>query len=126
MTARLCRCCGKPIPKSTVRVVFEPEQNPYHQSYTWWRYAYFGNSPRPQTVAEAQRFVNAGTIVSVKRDETGVRSVGTWDGETYKSKFFCNNNCAIDFAYMLAAAGHQTKAHESAVAKQTPKQEDAA
>lgn len=114
---KLCRCCGKPIPKGTTRVTFEPVKMQYHRNSHGWVYAYFGDEKRPQTVAEAQRYVNSGRIVSVKRNETGIRSVGVWDGESYASPYFCKKECAVDFAYMLAKAGHQSEAHARAAAK---------
>lgn len=113
-TQPLCRCCGKPLKK-------------------WTQTRRFGNDFRfgtedqanrgvfPKSKAEAQRYINDGTIVALKwhmkdgrpegeqsisdRHENLVKDyiydVSIWDGESYRDGFFCNNDHAMQYAYTM-------------------------
>lgn len=100
----LCRWCGKAIPKKTRTLHFEATEHPSHKSVAEW--ADYSYGPRPATKAEAQTRTNA-LVVSVQRvgygtDATLIRSVGTWDGESYRDPYFCNGDHARSFGYMMA------------------------
>lgn len=88
-TQPFCRCCGKPIPKTTDSVYFGQGKLP----------------DKPTTKEEAQRLVNA-KIISVRRwtfqGEDFIHSVGTWDGESYRDDTFCTVRCAEAFGRMAA------------------------
>jgi hypothetical protein len=75
----------------------------------------------PRSKAEAQRYINNGTIVFTKwmlkdsrpeaeqslsnrRDflvKDFIREVSVWDGESYRDGFFCNNDHAMEYAYTM-------------------------
>lgn len=71
----------------------------------------------PVDKAECQRLTND-RITSVRRsaDGSAISKFTTWDGETYVDRFFCNGDHARSFAYVMATAGHRTKAYAQAAA----------
>src|SRR5262249_11503218 len=103
MTAPLCPCCGRPLPKRTTYIdltIKDKKSVPLDQ--------------RPKTRAEAQRLTNH-EIVSVSRstDKTYIHSVNVWDGETYgrdkRRSLFCTDECARSFATAAHKAGYRIK-----------------
>lgn len=108
MTQPLCRYCGKPIRKSTRHNYVVRARQPHMTDNAFARYVVCDELP--QTKAECQKLVNE-QVVSVKRHyqvDKGIASFGTWDGESYVDKFFCNGDHARKFAYKCAAANKAT------------------
>ena len=112
----LCRYCGGKIAK-------------YTRSKSWWPHA-----DAPLSREEAERMVNQ-ELVSIRYDTTPsyveasphprknadgslteplpgntryVRSISTWDGESYVDEFFCNGDHAKAFGYVCARDGRVT------------------
>ena len=88
-----CRYCGKPIPKYT---------NTHFFSWT--------DDAAPLSLADCQQLTNQ-QVVSVRYGPsyrngqcTGrqIRVYSTWDGESYRDQFFCNDNHAKLFGYAAA------------------------
>jgi hypothetical protein len=128
----LCRFCGGPIPKATVRVEIKKERTEYDKPSENWQYAYH-HGRAPTSKAAAQTLVNQQVVgVSYRklRDRKGevigreIDHVTTWDGESYVDPFFCNGNHAKDFAYMMARSfpDHGHKNWTAAVAEQRAKE----
>lgn len=92
-TQPFCRCCGKPLKKSTDLHQFGVAAD-RHRS-PWEPIAH----PEPaSTRAEAQRYINQ-QIVSSKKDYQGQLIVAVWDGVSYRSEeeFFCTLRCAARY-----------------------------
>jgi len=124
----LCRYCGGPLRKYTTTVYFKETPGPNDHKTAYSSYVYYGDKGRPQTKAEAQRYINQ-QIVSTKRETTwsdaedkrvdlGIAYVGVWDGERYYDDYFCNGDHARRFARVMAKNGRQTDAHYKAVQEQ--------
>lgn len=74
---------------------------------------------KPMTRAEAQRLVNQ-EIVSIRRSRHGfIDHITTWDGETYRDRYFCTNRCAMALGYAAANSGQATKAYNDAIRTKT-------
>lgn len=58
----------------------------------------------PKSKAEAQALTNL-KVISVNYLHGRVYSVGTWDGESYRDKYFCTNTCAQKQGYASAMHG---------------------
>lgn len=57
--------------------------------------------------AELQPFLKH-AIVALRYDGAGfVQRVMTWDGESYKDRYFCSNPCAMRQGYASANAGRR-------------------
>lgn len=96
-TQPLCRFCGKPIAKRTIRHYFGKRPD-YCRRSDWS----VDHVEQPATMADAQRLINE-QIVSVRRDRRRMISdVGAWDGESYVDEFFCKGECARRFGYAMA------------------------
>jgi hypothetical protein len=119
-----CRYCGGAIAKRTERKRFAAEPTQYKTADRG--YVFYGDNGRPQTAAEAQRYVN-GRVVSIGRErvwndaqdatvDVGIDWVGVWDGETYVDRFFCNGDHARLFGYVCARDGRATRAYNAAIA----------
>ena len=107
-TRPLCRCCGKSNGK--------------------WTETHFVRDPhtttpiRPGEIvgdlrskADCQRHANT-AVVSVRYWHDGrVSHFSTWDGESWVDPFFCGGPCRDRFAYVMARAGHCTKAYNDAL-----------
>lgn len=111
----LCRYCGKPIGKHTHSVWFG-QSRPSLSDFSTNR------AQEPKSKEEAQRLLNE-TIVSVswahswvsgEKVRTHVHHVTTWDGESYKDEFFCNDKHARFFGYAAARAGQVMPAYREA------------
>lgn len=117
--SKTCIVCGRRIAKRTERFYFREPRSyraPVERSYGGWYAAqeekpdgfregdtiYLAN--RPKTKDEAQRYVN-GKIISLSRNGDEISHVNHWDGESYVSKYFCTNTCAIDQGYASAHHG---------------------
>lgn len=101
--APVCLHCGKPLKKFTVPIWFEPGEyrNLHHESAT---VVWLGDTPRPQTKAEAQRYSNL-PVISVHKSYGGISYAGTWDGESYGiwgEGLFCTKECGFLFGRDVA------------------------
>lgn len=117
-----CRCCGKPVAKTTEKVYFGPTNKMLNGAYFAVR-----SDDMPLTKEDAQRLLNEkvvsvkyydpekGTLTSGVGSPKHVESVTTWDGESYKDEFFCSDPCAVQMAYAFAAAGYSCKAYTAAM-----------
>lgn len=130
-----CLYCFKPVPKWTVRVDVKRERSKYDHETEGWKYVYPAEMPR--TIDDCRKLTNQ-HVVKVwhettsnwetgKHERTGfIRRFATWDGEHYKAAagFFCNNNCAMEFARAAARAGyrmHKVTEHTRYVEKEIPR-----
>jgi len=108
-TQPLCRCCGKPIAKST-RIVWLRRPSSTGPSNSDFSRTMEVDS-FPTSREECQRLTNwQVTALSYWKSEEGearhVTSFHEWDGESWKDEFFCTGTCAEAFARMCAR--HQT------------------
>jgi hypothetical protein len=114
----LCRHCGKPIAKMTGVLRFGATSDQDYGAY--WT----DSTARPRNKAEAQTLTNLQILRYTTvgdPDGTGFfAKASTWDGESYRDQFFCKDECAIDFARLMAKAGHGTNLYVEAKARQTP------
>jgi hypothetical protein len=108
-TQPLCRCCGKPIKKTTVKHYIR-DTEPAHRH---------GES----FIIDCQRRVND-KVVSVSRGgswstDKSIRDFTTWDGESYDNKHFCTGACATRWGYIMAEAYPDvvSKAYNAAMAE---------
>lgn len=95
-----CRCCGKKLPKFTLYMDFGPDPDKW-----------------PRTREDANRRTNQKIVHylwSGPKEDRRIARVSLWDGETYRGGYFCTTQCAVDFAFLFAEEGQQTKAHHSA------------
>lgn len=62
---------------------------------------------RPRTKEQAQRHGNT-EVIRIKRDQDGYVTEATfWDGESYRDKYFCSDNCARLQGYASAQHGNR-------------------
>lgn len=87
-----CRCCQKPLPKSTARKSAPREKNRWFP-VSGWRYT--GNL---HVVSSVYTMVDG---------ERRLNSVSVWDGESYrpKYKYFCTIKCAAEFGKYAVERG---------------------
>lgn len=99
----LCRLCGKPIAKATVRHNF----GCYSAAHYKW---HIDHVEKPTSLAEAQRLTNGRIVAHRKYADGRVYMATTWDGESYVSPYFCKHECARAFGYFaMEYPGAQTK-----------------
>lgn len=104
MKPPLCRYCGKPLKKYTHLVRFGEESASRFPRATH-------RSEKPINKAEAQRLLNH-QILAVRYDvdyrapieerTPFVKQVTIWDGESYERKYFCKDECAQNFGFIVA------------------------
>jgi hypothetical protein len=117
-TQPFCRCCGKPIAKSTtthhVGKTFKFENG--QRELSWDDVQKLTNE---QVVSvkyhyESERYETKGDDIydrNIKRITSGRRTVylyTTWDGESYVDQFFCTGECAKALGYGAAREGWAT------------------
>lgn len=109
MNRPLCRRCGKPIRKRTVTMQFQRDRESRESHW-------IDSTANPKSKAEVQRLSNF-EVVSIRwsEEKTYITQATVWDGESYVSRFFCTNTCAIGFAHIMARAGHATHAYAEAL-----------
>lgn len=113
MRPPLCRTCGKPIPKKTVRHWFG--RSAYRNEGF-----YVDHPEKPHSKAEVQRLTND-QVVSIRKYSTGeIYAAGTWDGESYVSEYFCTDGCARSYGYFAVRCAPElrTKSYADAAAAQ--------
>lgn len=106
-TQPLCRCCGKPIAKSTRITWLRAPSSIGPRDSGWSRTLEVETFPKNRE--ECQKLTNrAVTAVSYwsKDEDRRITSFHDWDGESWKDEFFCTNTCAQAFARLCAM--HQT------------------
>lgn len=106
----LCRCCGRPIAKSTGTVIVRRGPSQYDHQHKGWRYVYAPGDLK--TKADCLRHTNQ-KIISMKYtvdtkdgdpdpSTKRVASFQEWDGVSYVDEMFCTLRCASQFGYMAA------------------------
>lgn len=103
-----CIVCGRAIAKTTKSIYFyvpgpgsDFKVGDRQGTFTVTLYV----AERPANRQEAQRHTND-RIISSRTDSHGrISTIGTWDGESYRDKYFCTNQCAMDQGYASAKHG---------------------
>lgn len=106
MDRPLCIVCGRPIAK---RIVYNSlrsqEQADRNIGGSNWRTV----DTLPRTEEELARLTNAPQITKIYRHgrDGEITAFNTWDGESYKDKYFCSGTCATKQGYASARHGER-------------------
>lgn len=98
---RSCIVCGRPIQKLTVEYRVQPSNVTGFASDT----NVYANL---RTKADCRPHTNLPHIVHIDRwGGEFIRIFSAWDGESFRSDFFCTNRCAIAQGHASARAGRR-------------------
>ena len=122
MSAPLCRYCGVEIAKYTKTIYFRDRELHSYEREPHHGFGYIQVSEFPKDKAEAQRLINSGTIVSVRRSGDHISYVSVWDGHSYKDDYFCSGDHARLFGYAAARKGGVMAAWQEAYKAQQIKE----
>ena len=112
----LCRYCGNPIAKKTVRVHFVTgPRNPLTVDSKFERFLYVGE--RPIDIGAVRKLL-PGLEVLNTRDHLGGDGIAIafgWDGHSFHDLYFCNSDHAREFGYTAAISGLSSLAYQDAM-----------
>lgn len=97
---RHCIVCGRAIAKRTQEVRVQPTSFNHTANFMTAQV-----QADLHSIEDCRRYTNAPYIISTRRRQGLITAFSTWDGESYRDKFFCTNRCAMDQGYASAHHG---------------------